>query len=108
MPEEDFNELGLRNSDMVFLENLFSGTPEIEKVFVFGSRARGDFKRGSDLDLAIEGAKVNHEILIKLKSKIELESNLLLYFDLVHFDDIQNDFLRKKIIDEGKLIYQAN
>lgn len=31
---------------------------QIQKVILFGSRARGDFKRTSDIDLAVEGGEV--------------------------------------------------
>lgn len=32
---------------------------DIKKLILFGSRARGDFKRTSDIDLAVEGGNIS-------------------------------------------------
>lgn len=64
---------------------------EVEKIYVFGSRARGDFHRRSDLDIAVKG---------KFIEKIDIVKN----FDLVNLNKV-GDSLRERIKREGVLIY---
>ena len=52
------NEYGLRQKDMDYMIRLFESVFSVEKVILFGSRASGDFERGSDIDLAMVGNSV--------------------------------------------------
>ena len=82
---------------------VFAGHPAIEKVTVFGSRAKGDYKRGSDIDLALVGP-VTHDELLHLAS--ELDDLLLPWeIDLVQFDSITNPDLREHIAHVGQTFY---
>ena len=45
--------------------------PEVESVFIYGSRAKGNFKKTSDIDLAIRFAKGVAGSLAKIKSKLD-------------------------------------
>lgn len=58
---------------MAYMDQLFRSHPEIEKVILYGSRARNEFRRGSDVDLALMTVS---DILFKL----EEESPTLLFF----------------------------
>ncbi len=40
--------------------------PEIEEVLLFGSRAKGNYKLGSDVDIAIKGRKIKHSCVADL------------------------------------------
>ena len=51
---------------------------DIDKVILFGSRARGDYKRTSDIDLAVEGGDV-----ASFSLDVEEETTTLLKFDIV-------------------------
>ena len=63
------------------------------KVYLYGSRARGDFQAGSDIDLAIDaGKKINHELLLKMYGDIE-ETNLPTLFDVVDIYSISPEML---------------
>jgi len=46
---------GLPEKTIGLINEIFSGYPKIEKVLIYGSRARGDYKNGSDIDLTIIG-----------------------------------------------------
>ena len=48
-------DFGISRSAALALRRLFERTPGIERVWVFGSRARGKARENSDIDLAIEG-----------------------------------------------------
>ncbi|WP_414646601.1 nucleotidyltransferase domain-containing protein [Clostridium tetani] len=53
---------------------MISGFDEIEKAYIFGSRAKGNYKPGSDIDIAIYGENINLDILSKLNSILEEKS----------------------------------
>ncbi|BFN05005.1 nucleotidyltransferase domain-containing protein [Clostridium tetani] len=65
---------GLRESDLEYIVNIISGFDEIEKAYIFGSRAKGNYKPGSDIDIAIYGENINLDILSKLNSILEEKS----------------------------------
>ncbi|SUY66782.1 nucleotidyltransferase domain-containing protein [Clostridium tetani] len=65
---------GLRESDLEYIVNIISGFDEIEKAYIFGSRAKGNYKPGSDIDIAIYGENINLDLLSKLNSILEEKS----------------------------------
>lgn len=59
--------------------------PEVERAVLFGSRAKGTFKRGSDIDLALVGGSLDWVVIGKIYD--ELDDLLLPYrFSLIQFD----------------------
>ena len=68
----------------------------IQKVILFGSRARGDFKRTSDIDLAVEGFALD----------IDEETTTLLEYDIVDLARKIQPELRESIEREGKILYE--
>ena len=73
----------------------------IEKVILFGSRARGDFKERSDIDLAFHGGNSTNFIL----DVDELTSTLLEY-DIVDLDKPVRKELLEAIKNEGVVLYE--
>lgn len=73
----------------------------VEKVILFGSRARGDNKERSDIDLAIEGGNA---ALFAVEAEEEIQT--LLMFDIVDLGGFVQDELRQSIEREGKRIYE--
>ena len=73
----------------------------IEKVILFGSRARGDFKERSDIDLAFHGGNCTNFIL----DVDELTSTLLEY-DIVDLDKPVRKGLLESIKNEGVVLYE--
>ena len=53
----------------------------VKRVELFGSRARGDYKRASDIDLAVRGGDIP-----RFRLDIEEETSTLLKFDIVDLD----------------------
>lgn len=78
-----------------------------KRIWVFGSRARGDFRQNSDIDLAFEISLDKEVEWINFKLWVEEEAQTLLSFDLVNFSTAQEK-LKKSIFSEGILIYEAN
>ena len=89
-------ELKIKN----IVEELKKYNPK--KVILFGSRVRGDFKKNSDIDIAVD-INLDYRGIRKLKEKTDVISGLY-SVDLVFFNEIEDDF-RKKILKEGKVLY---
>lgn len=73
----------------------------LERVMLFGSRARGDYKKTSDIDLAVTGGNITLFTL-----DVEEETSTLLSFDVVNLDGSVQEELRKSIEQEGRLLYE--
>ena len=73
----------------------------VKKVILFGSRARGDFRRTSDIDLAVSGGDFASFAL-----DVDEETSTLLMFDIVDFDRDMQEELREAIQSEGKVLYE--
>ena len=71
----------------------------IEKKLIFGSRARGDYKYNSDIDIAIFG-EISRREFIRLYGDL-MESDCIYKIDLVHFEKVNNDELKRNILNEG-------
>ncbi|MFD1677945.1 nucleotidyltransferase domain-containing protein [Alicyclobacillus fodiniaquatilis] len=97
---------GLLARDWEFIQKSLSKFPEIERAILFGSRAMGNYKRGSDVDLAIVGEKVTHKTLVELNEWLNEIFPLPYVFDILHYQTILNQELQKHIDTHGKLIYQ--
>lgn len=98
--------LGLRESDINEMNRAFKRFPEIEEVVIFGSRAKGTYKRGSDVDLALFGPKVNFNTISKLHFWLNEESSMPYTFDVVWFEQLDNTELKEHIMRVGKIIYK--
>ena len=71
----------------------------VEKVILFGSRARGDFKERSDIDLAFRGGCSSHFVL-----DVDEETSTLLEFDVVDLDKPVRKELLEAIKSEGVVL----
>jgi uncharacterized protein len=79
--------------------------PEIEKIIVFGSRVLGNAKHGSDVDLAVIGKTVTSQVICAFSDYLEEETSLPYFFDIIHFESLENEALREHIIRYGKTLY---
>ena len=93
---------GLRDDTVEKLRTIFSSFEKVHKVILFGSRAKGDYHEGSDIDFAIIGEQTD----LSLLHKIELETdrlNLPYRIDLINYRHITNRDLIAHIDRVGKL-----
>ena len=98
-------ELGLKSEDVKRIKSIFKNYSEIEKVIVYGSRAKGNYKPYSDVDITLCG-DINLKVLNKLDD--ELDDLLLPYkFDISVFNQIVNKDLIEHINQVGKIIYSS-
>jgi len=98
-------KFGLKEETIQKINQVFSQYPQIEKVMLYGSRAKGNFKPGSDIDLTLEGEGLTLSILHKIDDN--LDDLLLPYtFDLSIFGHIDNADLIDHIKRVGVVFYQ--
>ncbi len=80
--------------------------PEVEAVVVFGSRVLGNAKVGSDVDLAVRGENVTGRMIALIRDYLEEETTLPYFFDVIYFEGITNEALRKHIMEFGQVVYK--
>ncbi len=100
-------DIGIKDEIKNKICSVFSKYSEIEKVILYGSRAKGDFKICSDIDLVLLGNELSLSLLYKILDDID---NLLLpySFDISIFDKISNKNLLEHINRVGKIFYSKN
>ncbi|MEI6430231.1 MAG: nucleotidyltransferase domain-containing protein [Pseudanabaena sp. ELA607] len=92
---------GLIERDFVYINEAIQEFPEIEEVILFGSRAKGNYKTGSDVDLAIKGNCVTYEITARFADCLNEEKPLPYFFDVVHYAAITEPKLKEQIDQVG-------
>ena len=88
---------GLKEKELKELKQILSNK-HIGKAILFGSRAKGNYSVGSDVDLAVIGNEK------ELSDALNEESHLVYYFDIVNLEKIHNKKLIKHIERVGKVI----
>lgn len=78
----------------------------VERILVFGSTVRDDSDRLSDIDIAIF-SKQDIKIGL-LKEKLNEEVRTLRDIDVVVFNKIKDKGLKRKILEEGVVIYERS
>lgn len=81
----------------------FETKPEIEKVYIYGSRAKGTYNNGSDIDFAIWSDDNN--IFFKIMDELD-ELPTPYKFDVTDYKNISHEGLKKSIDNDGILFYQ--
>jgi predicted nucleotidyltransferase len=96
---------GLSETTVEKICNVFAGFPEIDKAVLYGSRAKGNFKNGSDIDLTLYGVSLSKD----LRSTVAcaLDDLLLPYtIDLSVFGTLNHAELKGHIERVGVLFYE--
>ncbi|MBA5249321.1 MAG: nucleotidyltransferase domain-containing protein [Gammaproteobacteria bacterium] len=88
---------GLNNKEIQSIKSVLKNN-NIEKSIIFGSRAKGNYKKGSDIDIAIIGNER------KLAYQLNEEGNLPYFFDVINLKKITNKELLAHINRVGKEI----
>lgn len=95
---------GLTEGEIDLLRVALRGLPDINRVWLFGSRAKGTARPNSDIDLAVEGL----DSALKVAAAVERLNELPLPYqiDLQAWEDIKNHELREHISRVGILLYE--
>jgi predicted nucleotidyltransferase len=96
---------GLKDNHLNLIKSVFEGHTNVSKVVIYGSRAKGNYRAGSDIDLTLFGENLNFNTLLKIEN--ELDDLLLPYhIDLSIFNNIENNDLIEHINRVGIVFYE--
>lgn len=98
------SKTGLNNEELQAINGIFAKHGAIEKVLIYGSRAKGNFKPSSDIDLSIIGENLDLELLQSIE--FDLDDLLLPYkFDISIYEKINNPAFLEHITRNGITFY---
>lgn len=96
---------GLTPDTLEKMTSMFARMAKLEEVIIYGSRAMGNYRAGSDIDLALRGTNLDTNDLLKIAADLD-ELDLPYYFDLLVLDQVPNQDLAQHIRTAGKTIYR--
>ncbi len=98
---------GLTHAHINSINSVFKNYNCIIKVILYGSRAKGNYRNGSDIDLTLIGNDIDLSTLMKIEN--ELDDLLLPYkIDLSILNKIENSELKDHINRVGKVFYEID
>ncbi|MCK5146050.1 nucleotidyltransferase domain-containing protein [bacterium] len=96
---------GLEEKTILEIQEAIAKNPLIDKVILYGSRAKGNFRTGSDIDITLIGKELNlNNSVYPLMDAIE-ELCLPYMFDISVFNQIDDENLIDHINRVGKILY---
>ncbi len=101
------NSFGLSQTILKQLTAALLQYPDIKNVIIYGSRARGDFRNESDIDIAIDAPTMTSQQFANLWNKLQ-DLPLVYQLDVLHLQSLKNELLKKKIKEEGKALSKNN
>jgi len=98
---------GIENSVWDEIVQVFQKYPEIDRVVLFGSRAMGNFRFNSDIDLVLFSNEISFRRFLDLSADLS-DLGLLYRIDLIDFNRITNEELKSHIERVGLIIYNSS
>ncbi len=89
------------------IQGVFRAYRSIDKALLYGSRAKGTYRPGSDIDLTLEGENLSFSLLNKLRNDLD-DLNLPYTFDISVLADIENRDLLDHIKRVGVVFYSKD
>jgi predicted nucleotidyltransferase len=95
---------GLSKRALDLLRGVFSNYPVVDRAIVYGSRAMGNYRNGSDIDIALEGHALTFDDLMRIETALD---DLMLPWgiDLSLLSHIDNPELLDHITRVGKALW---
>ncbi|MGL4767660.1 MAG: nucleotidyltransferase domain-containing protein [Formosimonas sp.] len=94
---------GLSHAIIEQLNCVFAQYPQIEQVLIFGSRAKGNYRDSSDIDLAIIAPSMTDTEFAQLWGQLDALP-LVFKLDVVHWDKLSNETLKQSSLTTGQII----
>jgi predicted nucleotidyltransferase len=100
-------KFGLSDTVIQELQDVFRRYANIEKVLIFGSRSKGNYRAGSDIDLAVIGKDIDYSLLLDLQCDIE-DLELLYSIDLLDYQKKKGTPIGDHIDRVGQVFYEVD
>ncbi len=101
------NPQGLNKKLLTQIVTLILNYKKPSKIVLFGSRVNKEFKKTSDIDIAIFGKGWKDRDINIIKNKLDEFIKTPLKFDVINFYDIRKSTLKKNILKNGMIIYKS-
>ena len=99
-------KFGLSDTVIKELQNVFMRYANIEKVLIFGSRSKGNYRAGSDIDLAVIGKDIDYRLILNLQCDID-DLGLLYSIDRLDYQKKKGTPIGNHIDRVGQVFYEA-
>ena len=99
-------KFGLSDTVIKELQDVFRRHANIEKVLIFGSRSKGNYRAGSDIDLAVIGNDIDYNLLLSILCEID-DLDLLYTVDLLDYQKKKGTPIGDHIDRVGQVFYDA-
>lgn len=99
-------KFGLSDTVIKELQDVFRRYTNIEKVLIFGSRSKGNYRAGSDIDLAVIGKDIDYNQLLNILCEID-DLELLYSVDLLDYQKKMGTPIGDHIDRVGQVFYEA-
>lgn len=96
---------GLSDKEFAEMKAIFGQCKNLEKVILYGSRAKGNYKKFSDVDITLEGDNLTLADLFRIQDLL-YESDLPYMYDVSIFSKISNPDLTDHIRRKGIVIWE--
>ena len=96
---------GLTDITINKINSVFEKYSEIEEVIIYGSRAKGNFREGSDIDITLKGNDIPYGLLSKINQQID-DLNTPYLFDISIFETLESKQFIDHINRIGKTFYK--
>jgi predicted nucleotidyltransferase len=100
----DIAPFGLSRRTIELLTGALARFPRIAEARIFGSRSMGNFKNGSDIDLALFGPELDESSVRKLSTLLNEELPIPHHVDVVWYEACENEELKAHIREHGRRI----
>lgn len=97
-------KFGLPQDTIEKMNTVFVKYPRVEKVIIYGSRAKGNYKNGSDIDLTLIGDSITNDDRRDIFFELD-ELSIPYTVDLSVFSKIDHADLKEHIERVGKIFY---
>ena len=100
-------DFGLSERSIAELDSIFKKYTWIKQVIIYGSRAKGNYRRGSDIDLTLKAADpISRTDMLRIANDFD-DSDLPYFVDISIYDKISNPDLKAHIDRVGKVLYSS-
>ena len=97
-------KFGLKKRTLQKIIGVIASVQEVDQAILYGSRAKGNNREGSDIDITLKGEKLSLKELNHLSLALD-DLDLPYLFDLSILHHIENDDLLDQIQRVGKILY---
>jgi len=103
----EVSKTGLSNEVIEKIKNKIKNFSEIETVVIYGSRAKGNFRNGSDIDLCLLGENIPSDLVLRLDNSLD-ELMLPYSLDISIYNKIENPNFKSHIDRVGMVFYKKS